>query len=145
MQFHPLQFVLIVPQANILYFSFNITKNCALYLLSMSSSQYPLGSSSKFVAMIQFTKAFCVVGMSHISLGMKAFSMFLPWYTSMWMMKLCPPDSFVMMKKSIWYLSGLLLLYCLTLLYCNLLGIPPSSKDNSFPAMQQPFAFCCRI
>ncbi len=76
-EFQPFRLVLIALYINILYFSLNITNNFgALYLLSMHSIQYPLGLSLNWVAMIELTTAFCVVGRSHISLGIKNFLIF---------------------------------------------------------------------
>ncbi len=144
-EFQPFRLVLIALYINILYFSLNITNNFgALYLLSMHSIQYPLGLSLNWVAMIELTTAFCVVGRSHISLGIKKFLIFFPGkYQCEWWSYACQ------MHLPIWrtlfdICQVCYCLYCLMLLYHNILGLPPLSNNNSFPEKKHHFAveFC---
>ncbi len=117
--------------------SFSVCKNCpkskdlrfclqqtnnygADYHLFMYNSLNWYGSLSSLVETIAFTTAFWFVGRCHRLGGIE--TLFLL-------------DEVARMKKSIWYFSGLLLLYFLTELWFDLLGMPFSSKCITLPGM----------
>ncbi len=54
---------------------------------------------------------------------------------SIWHLQLCPSDEFARTKNSIWYLSGLLSMYCLTGPQFDLLGTPPLLSGISLPGI----------